>query len=228
MVHSPTLTVMISAARKAARALVRDFGEVEQLQVSQKGPADFVTNADLKAEKTLIHELLHARPDYGVIAEESGVTHGVDTRHYWIIDPLDGTLNFMHGIPHFAISIGLVRAGDVVAGLLLRRTMQMLGFARKAGEAISGREKVEAQLRSGKIGVLITASDAAEDGKAKLQRLAQAVSPDMFYVTWLTAAELSLAFGRDNVIHAAITQGRLSDRFRHEAERLLGFRRKLG
>jgi len=118
--------------------------------------------------------------------------------------------------------------GDVVAGLLLRRTMQMLGFARKAGEAISGREKVEAQLRSGKIGVLITASDAAEDGKAKLQRLAQAVSPDMFYVTWLTAAELSLAFGRDNVIHAAITQGRLSDRFRHEAERLLGFRRKLG
>ncbi len=113
---------------------------------------------------------------------------------------------------------------EMVAALLLRRTMQMLGFARKAGDAICGREKVEAQARSGKIGVLIAASDGAEDGKSRLQRLAQAVSPDIICVGWLSAAELSLAFGRDNVIHAAITQGRLSDRFRAEAVRLRGFR----
>jgi predicted RNA-binding protein YlxR (DUF448 family) len=118
--------------------------------------------------------------------------------------------------------------GDMVAGLLLRRTMQTLGFARKAGDAICGREKVEAQLRSGKIGVLIAASDGAQDGKAKLLRLAQAASPDTFCVSWLSAAELSLAFGRDNVIHAAIARGRLSDRFRIEAGRLLGFRGKSG
>jgi len=118
--------------------------------------------------------------------------------------------------------------GEMVSGLLLRRAMQMLGFARKAGDAICGREKVEAQLRSGKISVLIAASDGAEDGKSRLLRLAKAATPDIFYVTCLSTAELSLAFGRDNVIHAAIAHGRLSDRFRVEAARLLGFRGKSG
>jgi hypothetical protein len=117
--------------------------------------------------------------------------------------------------------------GDQIAALLLRRTMQLLGIARKAGVAITGREKVEAQARNGKIGVLIAASDGAEDGAAKLLRLAKAVNPDIFYVSWLNGTELSLAFGRDNVIHAAIAQGRLADRFVMEAGRLLGFRGKL-
>ncbi len=118
--------------------------------------------------------------------------------------------------------------GDQITALLLRRTMQILGIARKAGMATTGREKVEAQARSGKIGVLIAASDGAEDGTAKLLRLAKAVTPDIFYVSCLSGAELSLAFGRDNVIHAAIAQGRLADRFVMEADRLLGFRGKLG
>jgi len=117
--------------------------------------------------------------------------------------------------------------GDQIAALLLRRTMQLLGIARKAGVAITGREKVEVQARSGKIWVLIAASDGAEDGAAKLLRLAKAVNPDIFYVSWLNGTELSLAFGRDNVIHAAIAQGRLADRFVMEAGRLLGFRGKL-
>ena len=117
--------------------------------------------------------------------------------------------------------------GDQIAALLLRRTMQLLGIARKAGVAITGREKVEAQARNGKIGVLIAASDGAEDGAAKLLRLAKAVNPDIFYVSWLNGTELSLAFGRDNVIHAAIAQGRLADRFVMEAGRLLGFSGKL-
>ncbi|HBF97508.1 MAG TPA: inositol monophosphatase [Alphaproteobacteria bacterium] len=118
MANSATINVMVGAARKAARSLVRDFGEVEQLQVSRKGPADFVTNADLRAEKILIGELQRARPAFGILAEESGLISGEDPRNRWIIDPLDGTLNFMHGLPHFAISIGLERAGEIVAGVI--------------------------------------------------------------------------------------------------------------
>ncbi|MDA0703145.1 MAG: inositol monophosphatase family protein [Proteobacteria bacterium] len=116
-VRSPTINVMAEAALKASRALVRDFGEVEQLQVSRKGPADFVSAADLKAEKTLRRELSKARPDYGFLLEEGGEIEG-DGRHRWIVDPLDGTLNFLHGLPHFAISIGLERDGDIIAGLI--------------------------------------------------------------------------------------------------------------
>lgn len=112
------MNVMSGAARKAARGLVRDFGEVEQLQVSKKGPADFVSVADTKAEKTLRAELSKARPEFGFLMEESGATAGTDPRHRWIVDPLDGTLNFLHGIPHFAISIALERDGEIIAGLI--------------------------------------------------------------------------------------------------------------
>ena len=116
--RSPNITVMVQAAYKAARGLVRDFGEVENLQVSKKGPADFVTAADLKAEKVLRYELRRARPNYGLLLEESGVVEGADASRRWIVDPLDGTLNFLHGIPHFAISIGLEQDGEIVAGVV--------------------------------------------------------------------------------------------------------------
>jgi myo-inositol-1(or 4)-monophosphatase len=116
--RSPLLNVMANAALKAARGLIRDFGEVEQLQVSVKGPGDFVSTADLKAERTLRTELTRARPGYGLLFEESGPQAGSDQRHRWIVDPLDGTTNFLHGIPHFAISIALERDGEVVAGVV--------------------------------------------------------------------------------------------------------------
>jgi len=116
--QSAIMNVMSRAADKAARALKRDFGEIENLQVSQKGPADFVSNADLKAERTLKEELGKARPDFGFLAEESGSTPGKDAGSRWIIDPLDGTTNFLHGLPHFAISIALEQAGEIVAGLI--------------------------------------------------------------------------------------------------------------
>src|SRR5271165_5161149 len=109
---------MAAAAHKAARGLIRDFGEVEQLQVSVKGPGDFVTQADLKAERVLRAELARARPGYSFLMEESGASAGSDERHRWIVDPLDGTTNFMHGIAHFAISIGLERDGEIVAGVV--------------------------------------------------------------------------------------------------------------
>jgi myo-inositol-1(or 4)-monophosphatase len=116
--RSPILNVMANAALKAARGLLRDFGEVEQLQVSVKGPGEFVSTADLKAERTLKAELTRARPGYGLLFEEGGAEAGTDPRHRWIVDPLDGTTNFLHGIPHFAISIALERDGEIVAGLV--------------------------------------------------------------------------------------------------------------
>ena len=112
MLRSALLNVMIKAARKASRTLKRDFGEIEHLQASLKGPANFVTAADLRAEEILRDELEHARPGYGFLGEEGGTREGSDKTHRWIVDPLDGTLNFLHGIPHFAISIGLEREDD--------------------------------------------------------------------------------------------------------------------
>jgi myo-inositol-1(or 4)-monophosphatase len=118
MIRSALLNVMVSAARKAGRGLKRDFGEVEQLQVSLKGPANFVTAADKRAEDVLQKELEKARPGYGFLGEESGKHEGTDKTHTWIVDPLDGTSNFLHGIPHFAISIALQRDDTIVAGVI--------------------------------------------------------------------------------------------------------------
>lgn len=118
MIRSALMNVMTAAAIKAGRGLKRDFGEVENLQVSVKGPGDFVSAADRKAEKILFEELARARPGYGFVLEESGVVEGADKSHTWFIDPLDGTTNFLHGLPIFAISIGLAREGQIVAGLV--------------------------------------------------------------------------------------------------------------
>jgi myo-inositol-1(or 4)-monophosphatase len=118
MLRSALLNVMIKAAHRAARGLKRDFGEVEHLQVSLKGPANFVSAADRRAEEILREELGKARPHYGFLGEEGGRSEGSDKSHCWIVDPLDGTSNFLHGIPHFAISIALERSGVIVAGLV--------------------------------------------------------------------------------------------------------------
>jgi myo-inositol-1(or 4)-monophosphatase len=117
-VRSALINVMTAAARKAARGLKRDFGEVEKLQVSLKGPANFVSAADKRAEEVLHAELMKARPGYGFLGEEGGIREGTDKTHTWIVDPLDGTTNFLHGIPHFAISIALAREGTPIAGLI--------------------------------------------------------------------------------------------------------------
>ncbi len=115
---SANLNIMVKAARKAARTLVRDFGEVENLQVSSKGAGDFVSKADLKAEETLREELTEARPNYGFLGEESPETFGEDPTRRWIVDPLDGTTNFLHGLPHWAISIALEHKGEIVAAVI--------------------------------------------------------------------------------------------------------------
>ena len=118
MLHSALINVMVKAARRAGRSLSRDLGEVENLQVSLKGPANFVSAADRRAEEMLYTDLSKARPGYGFIGEEGGTREGADKTHTWIVDPLDGTTNFLHGIPQFAISIGLQREGTMIAGVI--------------------------------------------------------------------------------------------------------------
>jgi myo-inositol-1(or 4)-monophosphatase len=129
--RSALIHVMVKAAEKAARGLKRDFGEIEQLQVSQKGPADFVSNADLKAERTIREELAKARPGYGFLMEESAEVVGTVADHRWIVDPLDGTTNFLHGLPHFAISIALEVKGEITAGLIYDPAKNEIFWAEK-------------------------------------------------------------------------------------------------
>lgn len=117
-VRSALLNVMMKAAEKAGRALVRDFGEIEQLQVSKKGPADFVSNADRKAESIIREELAKARPTFGFLGEETGETVGESSDQRFIVDPLDGTTNFLHGLPHFAVSVAAEERGEIVAGVV--------------------------------------------------------------------------------------------------------------
>jgi myo-inositol-1(or 4)-monophosphatase len=149
--QSPILTIMIKAAEKAAKSLLRDFGEVENLQVSRKGPADFVTAADKRSEEIIFGELQKARPDFSFMMEESGKVKGNDPEHVWIIDPLDGTHNFMHGVPHWCISIALEQKGQVVAGLVYDCAKDEMFTAEKGGGAflrnrrlrVSGRNELE-------------------------------------------------------------------------------------
>jgi myo-inositol-1(or 4)-monophosphatase len=144
--RSPIVNVMANAALKAARGLIRDFGEVEQLQVSIKGPGDFVSTADFRAERTLRAELTRARPGYGLLFEESGAADG-DGRHRWIVDPLDGTTNFLHGIPHFAISIGLERDGEIVAGVVYDPTRDEMFTAEKGAGAYLNDRRLRVSAR---------------------------------------------------------------------------------
>ena len=133
--RSPLINVMAAAAQKAARTLIRDFGEVEQLQVSMKGPADFVSNADRRAENTIRKELAKARPNFGFLLEEGGEVTGSDTSNRWVVDPLDGTTNFLHGIPHFCISIALERDKEFFAGVVYQPIHDELYWAEKGAGA---------------------------------------------------------------------------------------------
>ncbi|MEL6522336.1 MAG: inositol monophosphatase family protein [Pseudomonadota bacterium] len=151
MVGSANLNLMIKAARKAGRSLAKDFREVENLQVGRKGPGDFVSRADLAAEKIIREELRGTRPTYGWLAEEGGAEEGEDPTRRWIVDPLDGTTNFLHGLPHWAVSIALEHKGEIVAGVIFDAAKDELFFAEKGQGAwmnesrlrVSGRTDME-------------------------------------------------------------------------------------
>ncbi|MDX2289901.1 MAG: inositol monophosphatase family protein [Hyphomicrobiaceae bacterium] len=148
MAASALMNVMVSAARKAGRSLARDFGEVEHLQVSVKGPGNFVSAADHKAEEIIYTELVKARPGYGFLMEERGAVEGADKTHRWIVDPLDGTTNFLHSIPLFAISIGLERDGQMVAGLIYNPISDELFAAEKGkGAFLNDRRRLRVAAR---------------------------------------------------------------------------------
>ncbi len=147
MIRTPLMTVMVQAVRKAGRALIRDFGEVENLQVSAKGPANFVSAADRKAEDTLFAELSRARPGYSFLMEERGRVEGTDVANEWVVDPLDGTTNFLHGIPLFAISVGLVRNGVPFAGVIFNPVTDELYVAEKGQGAFLNDRRLRVAAR---------------------------------------------------------------------------------
>ncbi len=147
MLHSAVLNVMIKAAHRAGRALKRDLGEIEKLQVSLKGPGNFVTAADRRAEEIVREELAKARPGYGFLGEEGGAREGTDRTHRWIVDPLDGTTNFLHGIPHFAVSIALERAGAIVAAVTYNPANDELYVAERGKGAFLNDQRLRVAAR---------------------------------------------------------------------------------
>ncbi|MBI3440815.1 MAG: inositol monophosphatase [Proteobacteria bacterium] len=154
--RSPHMNVMIEAAEKAGRALIRDFGEIEQLQVSRKGPGDFVSAADHKAEKILKEELLKARPSFGFLLEEGGEIKGEDKSYRWIIDPLDGTTNFLHGMPHWSIAIALEKDKEIVAAVIHDPIKNEIFSAEKGGGAFSNSKRLRVAGRKSLVDALVT------------------------------------------------------------------------
>ena len=145
---SANLNIMIKASEKASKVLIRDFGEIEKLQVSKKGPADFVTNSDIKSEKIIIEELKKARPNYSIISEENGSEINQDKNNTWIIDPIDGTINFLHGIPHFAISIALKTNDEIVSGLIFDPIKNEIFYAEKNNGAFFNNSRIRVSKKN--------------------------------------------------------------------------------
>ncbi len=145
---SANLNIMIKAGEKASKILIRDFGEIEKLQVSKKGPADFVTNSDLKTEKIIIEELKKAKPHYSIISEENGIENNKDKNNTWIIDPIDGTVNFLHGVPHFAISIALKSNNEIISGLIFDPIKNEMFYAEKNNGAYFNNQRIRVSKKN--------------------------------------------------------------------------------
>ena len=145
---SANLNIMIKACEKASKILIRDFGEIEKLQVKKKGPLDFVTNSDLRAEKVIIDELKKAKPNFSILSEEVGYKKNKDTENTWIIDPIDGTINFLHGIPHFAISIGLLSNDEIKSGLIFDPIKNEMFYAEKNNGAFFNNERIRVSKKN--------------------------------------------------------------------------------
>ena len=144
---SPNLNIMIKASEKASKILIRDFGEVEKLQVSKKGPKDFVTNADIKCEKIIIEELKKVKPNYSILSEENGPQNNKDKDHVWVIDPIDGTINFLHGY-HFAISIALISNSEIVSGLIFDPIKNEMFYAEKNNGAYFNNQRIRVSKKN--------------------------------------------------------------------------------
>ena len=193
---SANLNLMMKAARKAGRSLVKDFREVENLQVSMKGAGDFVSRADIASEKILREELLETRPNYGWLAEEGGEIEGTDPTRRWIVDPLDGTTNFLHGLPHWAVSIALEHKGEIVAAVVYDPTLDELFFAEKGQGAWMNQTRLRVSGRSRMIESLFS-TGLPGGGRADLPETVQDLArllPVCSGVRRFGAAALDLAY----------------------------------
>jgi myo-inositol-1(or 4)-monophosphatase len=193
---SPIINVMEAAARKASRGLIRDFGEVEHLQVSRKGPADFVSASDIRVEKILREELGKGRPSFGFVMEESGGDFGAGKSDVWVVDPIDGTTNFLHGIPHFAVSIAHWREGKIMAGLIYQPIGDELYWAEHGMGAYHNNRRLRVSARANLADALI-ATGLPFKGKPKHDRYVDtlnAVMPEVAGIRRFGAATLDLAW----------------------------------
>ena len=179
---SPNLNIMIKACEKASKILIRDFGEIENLQVSKKGPNDFVTNSDFKTEKIIIEELKKAKPNYSVISEENGIEINKDIKNTWIIDPIDGTVNFLHGVPHFAISIALKSNNEIVSGLIFDPIKNEMFYAEKDNGAFFNNHRIRVSKKSELNNCLFVTGEKVINNIDLTYRKSGCASLDMAYV----------------------------------------------
>jgi myo-inositol-1(or 4)-monophosphatase len=196
--RSALITVMIRAAEKAAKGLKRDFGEVEHLQVSRKGPADFVSNADIEAQKVIREELTKARPDFGFIMEEKdGAADTSGKSERWIVDPLDGTSNFLHGLPHWAISIGAERDGEMIAGVVYDPIKDEMFWGEKGLGAYCNNKRLRVSARKDLVDCLIATGipfAGVMDSDPKFISRLSAIMPRVAGIRRFGAAALDLAY----------------------------------
>ena len=179
---SANLNIMIKTCEKVSKVLIRDFGEIEKLQVSKKGPKDFVTNSDIKTEKIIIEELRKARPNFSIISEENGIENNKDTNNTWIIDPIDGTINFLHGIPHFAISIALRSYDEIISGLIYDPIKNEMFFAEKDKGSFLNNQRIRVSKRNNLEDCLIATSGEVNNNYDFSLRKSGCAALDLAYV----------------------------------------------
>ena len=194
--ESPQINLIIKACLKASRSLIRDFGEIENLQVSKKGPGDFVTSADKRTEKILIEELLKAHPEFGIITEEQGIINKSNTKNRWVIDPIDGTMNFMNGIPQFAISVGYEEENELKCGVIFNPIMNEMFCAEKGNGAYLNNSRIRVSNKKKlKDSLIVTGGPkAASKIKEKIFSEYINVSKNVSNVRKFGSAALDLAY----------------------------------
>ena len=194
--NSPQINLISRACMKASRSLIRDFGEIENLQVSTKGPGDFVTSADRRTERILIEELQKAHPDYGIVTEESGIINKSNTKNRWIIDPIDGTMNFLNGIPQFAISVGYEEEGDILCGVIFNPIMNEMFCAEKGNGAYLNNTRIRVSNKKQLRDSLIVTGGPKGSSKIKDKIFSEyiVVSKNVSNVRKLGSAALDIAY----------------------------------
>tara|TARA_Y200000002_G_scaffold367798_1_gene360198 strand:+ start:483 stop:1283 length:801 start_codon:yes stop_codon:yes gene_type:complete len=194
--NSPEINLIIKACTKASRSLIRDFGEIENLQVSSKGPGDFVTSADKRTEKIIINELQKAHPEYGIVTEEAGIINKSNTQNRWIIDPIDGTFNFLKGIPQFAISIGYEKNNEIKCGVIFNPIMNEMFLAEKGNGAYLNNSRIRVSNKKKIKDALVVTGGPKQASKIKEKIFSEYVnvSNNVSHVRKFGSAALDMAY----------------------------------